>query len=207
MAIKHSSTYQALTNLLCSSNSALLKHLPGRFYDRQDSIRSGYASDHERGYASDRDSRGGYMSDRERAGYVGDRTPLNDSRDRGYMSDRERGYVSDRERSGGGGGYMSNRERGYYSDRERGYVSDRERGYMSDRDQRGYVSDRDSRGYASDRERGYYSDREHTALMAQASMESADSRLCYLTSSEVRPFNIHRVSYLHPLSDVRLIYR
>ena len=92
--------------------------------------------------------------------------------------------MSDRER--GGSGYMSsNRERGYFSDRERGYVSDRERGYMSDREQRGYVSDRDSRGYASDRGTYYGGEREHTPLVAQASMESADSRLCYLTSSEV----------------------
>ncbi|XP_069953683.1 protein still life, isoform SIF type 1 isoform X17 [Cherax quadricarinatus] len=175
-----------------------------RFYDRQDSIRSGYMSDRERGYTSDRDSRG-YMSDRDRSGYMsdGERGYMSD-RERGYMSDRERGYVSDRERGGytsnrelGGyvsdreRGYMSDRERGYMSDRERGYMNNRERGYMSDRDTRGYTSDRergyasDRGGYGSDRERGYSSDREHSALVAQASMESADSRLCYLTSSEM----------------------
>nr|XP_045620271.1 protein still life, isoform SIF type 1-like isoform X2 [Procambarus clarkii] len=174
-----------------------------RFYDRQDSIRSGYVSDRERGYTSDRDSRG-YMSDRERSGYMsdGERGYMSD-RERGYMSDRERGYVSDRERGGYTStrelgymsdrerGYMSDRERGYMSDRERGYMNNRERGYMSDRDTRGYTSDRergyasDRGGYGSDRERGYSSDREHSTLVAQASMESADSRLCYLTSSEM----------------------
>lgn len=49
-------------------------------------------------------------------------------------------------------------------------------------------------GYFSDRERsGYFSDREAHAhhkygMRQQASVESADSRLCYLTSSEVRKF-------------------
>ncbi|XP_045119096.1 protein still life, isoform SIF type 1-like isoform X8 [Portunus trituberculatus] len=170
----------------------------------------GYASDRDsRGYASDRDRSGymsdgerGYLSDRERGGGVGVISggvvggSYLSNRDLGYMSDRERGYMSDRER-----GYMSDRERGYMSDRERGYMSDRERGYINHRDrERGYMSDRDTRsyaserergyasdrgGYGSDRERGYSSDREHTALVAQASMESADSRLCYLTSSEM----------------------
>nr|XP_027212695.1 protein still life, isoform SIF type 1-like isoform X4 [Penaeus vannamei] len=152
----------------------------------------GYMSDRERGYMSDRER--GYMSDRER-GYTSDRERgYTSDRERGYTSDRERGYTSDRERgytSDRERGYMSDRERGYMSDRERGYMSDRERGYMSDRDSRGYASDRergyasDRGGYGSDRERGYSSDREHNALVTQASMESADSRLCYLTSSEV----------------------
>ncbi|XP_042860130.1 protein still life, isoform SIF type 1-like isoform X12 [Penaeus japonicus] len=152
----------------------------------------GYMSDRERGYMSDRER--GYMSDRER-GYTSDRERgYTSDRERGYTSDRERGYTSDRERgytSDRERGYMSDRERGYMSDRERGYMSDRERGYMSDRDSRGYASDRergyasDRGGYGSDRERGYSSDREHNALVAQASMESADSRLCYLTSSEM----------------------
>ncbi|XP_037784013.1 protein still life, isoform SIF type 1-like isoform X8 [Penaeus monodon] len=152
----------------------------------------GYMSDRERGYMSDRER--GYMSDRER-GYTSDRERgYTSDRERGYTSDRERGYTSDRERgytSDRERGYMSDRERGYMSDRERGYMSDRERGYMSDRDSRGYASDRergyasDRGGYGSDRERGYSSDREHNALVTQASMESADSRLCYLTSSEM----------------------
>ncbi|XP_064098883.1 protein still life, isoform SIF type 1-like isoform X4 [Macrobrachium nipponense] len=156
-----------------------------------DRDRSGYMSDRERGYMSDRergymsDRERGYMSDRER-GYASDRERgYASDRERGYASDRERGYASDRERgyaSDRERGYMSDRERGYMSDRERGYMSDRERGYMSDRDSRGYTSDRG--GYGSDRERGYSSDREHGALVTQASMESADSRLCYLTSSE-----------------------
>ncbi|XP_050692900.1 protein still life, isoform SIF type 1-like isoform X14 [Eriocheir sinensis] len=166
-----------------------------------DRDRSGYMSDGERGYMSDRER--GYMSDRERGGVGGVvsggggaagaggaavTVGYMSNRDLGYMSDRERGYMSDRER-----GYMSDRERGYMSDRERGYMNhrDRERGYMSDRDTRTYASERergyasDRGGYGSDRERGYSSDREHSALVAQASMESADSRLCYLTSSEM----------------------
>ncbi|XP_068238091.1 protein still life, isoform SIF type 1 isoform X2 [Palaemon carinicauda] len=161
----------------------------GYMSDRE---RSGYMSDRERGYVSDRergyvsDRERGYMSDRER-GYASDRERgYASDRERGYASDRERGYASDRERgyaSDRERGYMSDRERGYMSDRERGYMSDRERGYMSDRDSRGYASDRG--GYGSDRERGYSSDREHSALVTQASMESADSRLCYLTSSEM----------------------
>ena len=61
----------------------------------------------------------------------------------------------------------------YTSDRERGYSSDRERGYGSDR------------GYLSDRERGERGEKERGVLGPQLSVESADSRLCYLTSSEV----------------------
>ncbi|XP_035711020.1 protein still life, isoform SIF type 1 isoform X3 [Folsomia candida] len=77
-------------------------------------------------------------------------------------------------------------------------------GYYSDFRDRGYLSDHNSRssgffdrhegvrsGYFSDRERsGYFSDREAHAhhkygMRQQASVESADSRLCYLTSSEI----------------------
>lgn len=55
-----------------------------------------------------------------------------------------------------------------------------------------YFSDRESRsGYFSDRE--IHVQHKFGSVRQQASVESADSRLCYLTSSEVR--NLEQSTY------------
>ncbi len=121
-----------------------------------DSHRSSQSGE-RRGYRSDRESSGGYRSDRERSGYRSDRG----SSSGGYRSDRERGssggYRSDRQ--GQSSGYRSDRDRG-----SSGYRSDRDssQGGRSDRGSGGYRSDRGSSGsYHSDRgsSGGYHSDR------------------------------------------------
>ncbi|XP_036144518.1 protein still life, isoform SIF type 1 isoform X6 [Monomorium pharaonis] len=75
---------------------------------------------------------------------------------------------------------------GYYSDRnemvreKRERDIDRDRGYLSDYNSRGTFDRQDSvrSDYMSDRDGRY-------GIVQQASLESTDSRLCYLTSSEM----------------------
>ncbi|CAH0627123.1 unnamed protein product [Chrysodeixis includens] len=90
----------------------------------------------------------------------------------GYYSDRNE-LMRERERE---------RERGYLSDHNtRDRVRDRDQGYLSDHQSRGVFDRQDSvrSEYTSDRESTRY------GIVQQASIDSTDSRICYLTSSEI----------------------
>ncbi|XP_039306934.1 protein still life, isoform SIF type 1 isoform X6 [Solenopsis invicta] len=87
-------------------------------------------------------------------------------------------YCNERQNSKDRDGYYSDRNEMVREKRERD--SDRDRGYLSDYNPRGTFDRQDSvrSDYMSDRDGRY-------GIVQQASLESTDSRLCYLTSSEM----------------------
>ncbi|XP_015436114.1 PREDICTED: protein still life, isoform SIF type 1-like [Dufourea novaeangliae] len=86
-------------------------------------------------------------------------------------------YCTERQNSKDRDGYYSDRNEMIREKRERD--ADRDRGYLSDYNSRGTFDRQDSvrSDYMSDRDGRY-------GIVQQASLESTDSRLCYLTSSE-----------------------
>ncbi|XP_018059467.1 PREDICTED: protein still life, isoform SIF type 1 isoform X4 [Atta colombica] len=87
-------------------------------------------------------------------------------------------YCNERQNSKDRDGYYSDRNEMVREKRERD--PDRDRGYLSDYNSRGTFDRQDSvrSDYMSDRDGRY-------GIVQQASLESTDSRLCYLTSSEM----------------------
>ncbi|XP_077265509.1 guanine nucleotide exchange factor still life isoform X9 [Temnothorax americanus] len=87
-------------------------------------------------------------------------------------------YCNERQNSKDRDGYYSDRNEMVREKRERD--ADRDRGYLSDYNSRGTFDRQDSvrSDYMSDRDGRY-------GIVQQASLESTDSRLCYLTSSEM----------------------
>ncbi|XP_011061096.1 PREDICTED: protein still life, isoform SIF type 1 isoform X6 [Acromyrmex echinatior] len=87
-------------------------------------------------------------------------------------------YCNERQNSKDRDGYYSDRNEMVREKRERDL--DRDRGYLSDYNSRGTFDRQDSvrSDYMSDRDGRY-------GIVQQASLESTDSRLCYLTSSEM----------------------
>ncbi|XP_071646317.1 protein still life, isoform SIF type 1 isoform X9 [Temnothorax longispinosus] len=87
-------------------------------------------------------------------------------------------YCNERQNSKDRDGYYSDRNEMVREKRERD--AERDRGYLSDYNSRGTFDRQDSvrSDYMSDRDGRY-------GIVQQASLESTDSRLCYLTSSEM----------------------